>query len=50
MALQSELDAIDFYRNIQLSVKDQIIRDTFYLAMVDELGHAIQFSTLYNQI
>jgi len=50
MALQSELEAVEFYRNMQLSVKDQIARDTYYLAMVDELEHATQFSTLFNQI
>lgn len=48
MALKSELEAADFYRDVQLSVKNPVVRDTFYYAMVDELEHATQFSTLYN--
>jgi len=50
MALKNELEAADFYRDVQLTVKDQLVRDTFYLAMVDELEHATQFSTLYSQL
>jgi rubrerythrin len=47
-ALIGELEAIEFYRNVQLSTTDQLIRDTFYMVMVDELEHATMFSTLYN--
>ena len=47
MALKDELEAAEFYRDIQLSVKEQVARDTFYYAMVDELEHATQFSVLY---
>ena len=50
MALQDELRAAGFYRDIQLSVKDPLVRDIFYLPMVDELEHATQYSTLYNQL
>jgi rubrerythrin len=50
MALRDELEAVEFYRDMQLSVKDPLVRDTYYLAMVDELEHATKFSTLYNQI
>jgi rubrerythrin len=50
MALRDELEAAEFYRDMQLSVKDQLVRDTYYLAMVDELEHATKFSTLYNQL
>ncbi len=50
IALKDELEAAEFYRNIQLSTTDQLIKDTFYFAMVDELEHATQFSTLYNTI
>ncbi|MCF6465509.1 ferritin-like domain-containing protein [Clostridium sp. Cult2] len=50
MALEDELKAGEFYRNIQLSTTDKLIRDTFYYAMVDELQHATMFSTLYNTI
>jgi rubrerythrin len=48
-ALRSEMDAAGFYRDVQLSTRDPLVRDTFYLAMVDELEHAIMFSTLLNR-
>lgn len=47
IALVGELEAVEFYRNVQLSTMDQVIIDTFYLAMVDEQEHATMFSTLY---
>lgn len=47
-ALIGELEAVEFYRNVQLSTMDQVIIDTFYMVMVDEQGHATMFSTLYN--
>jgi rubrerythrin len=47
-ALIGELDAVKFYRNVQLSTMDQVIIDTFYLVMVDEQSHATMFSTLFN--
>jgi rubrerythrin len=47
-ALTGELDAAGFYRDVQLSNKDPVVVDLFYLAMVDELEHATRFSTLYN--
>jgi rubrerythrin len=50
IALRGELHGAEFYRDMQLSVKDPIVRDTFYLAMTDELEHATRFSTLYNTI
>jgi len=50
MALKDELEAGEFYRDIQLSSMDMLIKDTFYFAMVDELEHATMFSTLYNSI
>lgn len=50
MALKDELEAGEFYRDIQLSTMDKLIRDTFYFAMVDELEHATMFSTLYNTL
>ena len=49
IALKDELAAGEFYRDVQLSVRDPLIRDTYYYAMVDELRHATMFSTLYNQ-
>ncbi len=50
MALKGELEAGGFYRDVQLSTTDQLVRDTFYLAMVDELEHATQFGVLYNTL
>jgi rubrerythrin len=50
MALEDELRAAAFYRDVQLSVNDPIVRDYFYLPMVDEMEHATQFSTLFNQL
>jgi len=49
-ALKGELAAAEFYRDIQLSVNDQLTRDTFYLAMTDELEHAARFSVLYGTL
>jgi len=49
-ALKDELEAAEFYRDVQLSSTDPLIKDTFYFAMVDELEHATQFSTLYNTL
>ena len=48
-ALRGELDAAGFYRDVQMSTRDPLIRDTFYLPMIDELEHATMFSTLYNR-
>lgn len=50
IALKDELEAAEFYRDVQMSTTDQLIKDTFYYAMVDELEHATQFSTLYNTL
>lgn len=50
IALKGELEAGEFYRDVQLSTTDLFVRDTFYYAMVDELEHATQFSTLYNTL
>lgn len=50
MALKDELEAGEFYRDIQLSTTDQLVKDTFYYAMVDELEHATQFGVLYNTL
>lgn len=48
LAYIAELDTVKFYKNVQLSTTDQLIIDTFYLAMVDEIEHATIFSFLYN--
>lgn len=47
-ALVGELDAVEFYRNVQFSTMDQVIIDTFRMVMIDEQGHATMLSTLYN--
>ncbi len=49
LALEDELDAAEFYRDVQLSTTDQLVRDSFYHAMVDELEHATMFSVLYGE-
>ncbi|WP_258360100.1 ferritin-like domain-containing protein [Moorella sulfitireducens (nom. illeg.)] len=47
-ALRDELEAADFYKDVILSSTDQMVRDTFFLAMGDELEHATRFGVLYN--
>lgn len=49
-ALIDELKTVEFYRDMQLSTMDQVIRDTFFMIMIDEQNHATMFSTLYNNI
>lgn len=49
-ALKDELEAAEFYRDMQLSCTDPLVRDTFYFAMVDELEHSTQFGVLYNTL
>lgn len=46
-AMNAELETVAFYKNVQLSTTDQLIRDTFFLAMVDEQEHATIFSMLF---
>jgi rubrerythrin len=50
MALQDELKAAAAYRDVQLSTKDPLVRDTFFYAMVDEMEHANQFGVLFNTV
>lgn len=50
IALKDELEAAEFYRDVMLSTTDQLVRDTFFLAMVDELEHATQFGFLYHTV
>ncbi|UCZ54419.1 ferritin-like domain-containing protein [Bacillus shivajii] len=50
MALHGELEAAEFYRDVQLSTTDQVVKDTFFFAMVDELEHATQFGVLYSTL
>lgn len=45
-ALNSELGAQEFYRKIYYTSSQPDVRSAFYLAMLDEIEHAIRFSTL----
>lgn len=47
-AFKNELEAAEFYKDVILSTTDQLVKDTFFLAMVDELEHATRFGVLYN--
>lgn len=47
-ALNDELDAAAFYRNVQLSTTHPIVKEVFYLPMVDEITHAIRLNALLN--
>ncbi|MBE3580154.1 MAG: ferritin-like domain-containing protein [Thermoanaerobacteraceae bacterium] len=47
ISLQSELEAAEFYHEVILSSTDGLVRDTFFLAMGDELEHATRFGVLY---
>ncbi|MBB6453147.1 rubrerythrin [Salirhabdus euzebyi] len=49
-ALKDELEAAEFYRDVQLSSNDRLVKDTFFFAMVDELEHSTQFGVLYNTL
>ncbi len=46
IAMLGELETVEFYRDVQLSTTDQLIIDSFFMAMVDEQTHATLFSTL----
>ena len=50
MALKDELEAAAFHRDVILSTTNQLVKDTFFLAMVDELEHSTQFGVLYNTL
>lgn len=49
-SLRDELAAAEFYRNIQLGTGNRLVHDTFFYAMVDEIEHAVMFSTLFNKL
>jgi len=46
-AFDSELAAVDFYKETQLSTSDALTQECFYYAMVDEIEHADMFGLLY---
>lgn len=45
-ALKAELGAQEFYRKIYMRCTDQMVKDVFFNAMMDEIEHSIRFSTL----
>jgi rubrerythrin len=45
-ALKAELGAQEFYRKIYLASTNPNEKNSFYIAMLDEIEHAIRFSTL----
>jgi len=47
-ALKNQLESSERYRDIQLSTREQPVRETFYKAMIDELTLATRFGVLYN--
>jgi rubrerythrin len=49
-ALKEELGAAEFYRDVVLNTTDQLVKETFFLAMVDELEHGTIFGVLYNTL
>lgn len=49
-ALRDELEAAEFYRDVMMSTTDLLARDIFHYAMIDELEHGTQFSTLYHTV
>jgi rubrerythrin len=49
-ARKDELEAYEDYRNAYLATQDQVIRDVFFLAMTDEIEHALRFSFLLSEL
>lgn len=45
-ALKAELGAQEFYRKIYMGCTDQMVKDVYFNAMMDEIEHSIRFSTL----
>ncbi|AGL01523.1 ferritin family protein [Desulfoscipio gibsoniae] len=50
LAMKDELEAAETYQEIILSSTDQLVRDTFFMAMTDEMEHATRFGFLYNSL
>ncbi len=50
VAYNDELEAYETYRDDYLLSNDQMIRDTFFLAMTDEIEHAMRFGLLYQML
>lgn len=49
-AIKGEMEAVELYRDVQLSTTDAMVRDAFYMAMADEMEHASKFEALYNSL
>jgi len=49
-ALKGEIAAAEFYKDQILSTTDQLVKDTFFLTMVDELEHATQFGIILSSL
>ena len=47
-ALADELDSVETYKEMLLSVPIQQAYNPLFIAMHDEMEHAIRFSTIYN--
>jgi rubrerythrin len=50
LARKDELEAYEDYRNAYLFTQNQFIRDVFFLALSDEIEHALRFSFLLNEL
>jgi rubrerythrin len=50
LARKDELEAYEDYRDAYLATRDQMIRDVFFLAMTDEIEHALRFSFLLSEL
>jgi rubrerythrin len=48
-AIFDELEAYEFYRDIYLSSKNQLVRDIFFEALTDENEHAAHLNYLYTK-
>jgi rubrerythrin len=49
-SLERELEATDFYKEMLLTVPIPEAYNPFFIAMHDEMEHAIRFSTIYNAL
>lgn len=49
-SLVDELEAVDTYKEMLLTIPMQQAYNPLFIAMQDEMEHAIRFSTLYNAL
>lgn len=49
-AFDSELDAVELYRNMYLAVRLPKVRDVLFRALTDEMEHAQRFNFIYTQL